>query len=199
MSGAGDWDRFAWVNEPVRWEVDAAGRLTWSTRPSSDFWRNTGGVVGADDGDAFLRPCIGDFSLTMRLESQFEAQYDQCGLIIRADGRNWLKAGIEVDGGLWFSVVETHENSDWSKQAALDGNVEFTVWRSADTLRVGIVTDGSIQLVRELVFDGPVAVGPYSCAPKGAGFQVTTTTSTTGENQWEIRAQAGSPGPGTAR
>ncbi len=190
MSIVEGWDGFAWVNEPVRWAVDSSGQLTWSTRPASDFWRNTGGVVGADDGDAFLRPCIGDFSVTMRLESRFEAQYDQCGLMVRADERNWLKTGIEVDGGLWFSVVETHENSDWSKQVALDGDVEFTVWRSADTLRVGIVGAAEIQMVRELTFEGPVAVGPYSCAPKGSGFEVTATTTTTAERGWEIRARA---------
>jgi regulation of enolase protein 1 (concanavalin A-like superfamily) len=38
-----------------------------------------------------------------------------------------------------------------------------------------------------------VAVGPYSCAPKGAGFEVTATTLTTAEGAWEIGAQAGVP------
>lgn len=188
------WDGFSWVNEPVHWEIDAGRRLHWDTRPASDFWRHTGGVVGADDGDAFLRQCSGDFSVTMLLHAEFESQYDQCGLMVRGDGWNWLKAGIELDGGSWFSVVETHQVSDWSKQAITGGNAEFTIWRTADTLRVGLVQQGSMHLVRELVFDTAVAVGPYSCSPKGPGFRVSVSTATGSQGEWLIAARVQHPG-----
>lgn len=185
------WEGFTWVNEPVRWEIDATGRLQWDTRPESDFWRHTGGVVGADDGDAFLFPCAGDFSVTMRLSCDVAALYDQCGLMVRVDERNWLKAGIELDGGTWFSIVETREHSDWSKQATSSGDVEFTLWRTGDTLRVGLVREGSTQLVRELVFDGPVSVGPYACAPKGPGFPVSVAMEPEVDGGWRMEARAG--------
>ena len=187
----GGWEGFTWINEPARWAIDATGQLGWDTRPISDFWRNTGGVVGADDGDAFLRECVGDFAVRMQLNCHFESPYDQCGLMVRVDERNWLKAGIELDGGAWFSVVETHENSDWSKQASSGGGVEFAVWREGDTLRVGLVVDGVTQLVRELLFDGPVTVGPYSCAPKGQGFPVYATMSWGSDGAWQVSARAG--------
>jgi regulation of enolase protein 1 (concanavalin A-like superfamily) len=125
------------------------------------------------------------------LESRFDSPYDQCGLMVRADDRNWLKAGIEHDGGTWFSVVETHENSDWSKQESRTPSAEFRVWRSGDTLRVGVVDERGTHLVRELIFDGDVAVGPYSCAPKGRGFDVKATASLAAEGEWTINAQAG--------
>lgn len=194
MSSDGGWDGFTWVAEPSRWAIDATGRLEWDTRQMSDFWRHTGGVVGADDGDAYLRECLGDFSATMRLECDFESPYDQCGLMVRVDGRNWLKAGIELDGGTWFSVVETHEYSDWSKQAIADGDIDFVVWRRDDTLRVGLVQDGATQLVRELVFDGTVHLGPYSCSPKGPGFPVAVTYSESPDGSWEMAARAGTFG-----
>lgn len=187
-----EWGGFAWVREPIDWEISPEGQLRWRTRAESDFWRNTGGVVGADDGDAFLLTRAGDFSVTMMLGCSFNSPYDQCGLMVRADDRNWVKAGLELDGGTWFSVVETHENSDWSKQEWLTPSVEFRVWRSGDTLRVGVVNARGTQLVRELIFDGDVAVGPYSCAPKGAGFDVTATASLTTDGELTINAQAGS-------
>ncbi|HAN69986.1 MAG TPA: DUF1349 domain-containing protein [Actinobacteria bacterium] len=193
MTVAGGWEGFTWVNEPVRWEVDATGRLEWDTRPVSDFWRHTGGVMGADDGDAFLLACAGDFSVTMRLSCDFASPYDQCGLMVRVDERNWLKAGVELDGGPWFSVVETREHSDWSKQAISSGDAEFTLWRDGDTLRVGLVDEGMTHLVRELVFDGPVAVGPYSCSPSGPGFPVSVTTAPGSDGGVLMVAQAGRP------
>lgn len=193
---ADDWSGFDWVNEPAQWKIDATGVLQWTTRPTSDFWRNTGGVIGADDGDAFLRECPGDFSVTMRLDCYLESLYDQCGLMVRTDERHWLKAGIELDGRTWFSVVETDENSDWSKQASVSEAIEFTMWRTGDTLRVGLVADGETQLVRELVFEGPARVGPYSCAPKGPGFPVSATMSAPDGATWLVRARAGGPSAG---
>lgn len=185
------WEGFAWVNEPVRWAIDSMERVAWDTRPVSDFWRHTGGVVGADDGDAFLVHCHGNFSFTMRLVCEVESPYDQCGLMVRVDERNWLKAGIELDGETWFSVVETREHSDWSRQATPSGDVEFTVWRDGDTLRVGLVHEGMTHMVRELVFDGPVAVGPYACSPKGPGFPVVVTLTSNSHGDWLMVAHAG--------
>ena len=191
MTAVGGWEGFAWLNEPVGWELDADGQVHWDTRPVSDFWRHTGGVVGADDGDAFLAGCEGDFKVTMQLACEFQSPFDQCGLMVRVDEQNWLKAGIELDGGPWFSLVETREHSDWSKQAISTWKVEFTLWREGDTLRVGLVQEGATQLVRELFFDGPVAVGPYSCSPKGPGFPVSVTTATDSEGGHLMVARAG--------
>ena len=191
MTAVGGWEGFAWLNEPVGREIDADGQVHWDTRPVSDFWRHTGGVVGADDGDAFLVACEGDFKVTMQLGCEFQSPFDQCGLMVRVDGRNWLKAGIELDGGPWFSVVETREHSDWSKQAISTWKVEFTLWREGDTLRVGLVQEEVTHLVRELFFDGPVAVGPYSCSPKGPGFPVSVTTATDSEGGQLMVARAG--------
>jgi len=186
-----EWRAYAWVHEPQTWTIDAPGVLHWATRPRSDFWRHTGGVVGADDGDAFLTEHVGDFSVTMRLDADFSSLYDQCGLMVRADERNWLKTGIELDGGTWFSVVATREHSDWSKQAIPSGPVEFTTWRTCDTLRVGLAHGAELQLVRELVFDGPVAVGPYSCSPKGSGFQVSVSAINDADGGLILQARVG--------
>lgn len=186
-----DWRGYSWVREPGNWTITSTGALAWDTRPRSDFWRHTGGVVGADDGDAFLTECVGDFHVTMRLDAEFSSLYDQCGVMVRADERTWLKAGIELDDDTWFSVVATRESSDWSKQAAPGGPVEFTVWRTGDTLRVGLAVGESLHLVRELVFDGPVGVGPYSCAPRGLGFPVSATASTGTDGALLLQARAG--------
>lgn len=191
MTSAGGWGNYSWLRPPARWEVTSAGVLTWDTRAQSDFWRHTGGVVGADDGDAFLAATSGDFSASMHLSTSFDSSYDQCGLLVRADAQNWLKVGVEWDERPWFSAVETHGFSDWSKQATPDGSATFTVWRTGDTVRVGLSVQDSQHLVRELVFDGPVTVGPYSCAPKGPGFPVTVTRIVEPDGSVVLDAHAG--------
>jgi len=45
--------------------------------------------------------------------------------------------------------------------------------------------------VRELFFDGPVAVGPYSCSPKGPGFPVSVTSAKDADGGWLMMARAG--------
>ena len=191
MSGESPWAGFTWLHEPVSWGTNSTGELHWTTRPTSDFWRYTGGVVGADDGDALLARHDGDFRVTVRLVAELDDLYDQCGLMMRADERNWVKIGIELDGGTWFSVVETREQSDWSKQATPDGTVEFTVWREGDTVRVGLTHSESVPVVRELTFDGPVLVGPYSCAPKGAGFPLIADMQDGPDGEWLLAVRAG--------
>jgi regulation of enolase protein 1 (concanavalin A-like superfamily) len=191
MSDVVQWEGFSWLHEPSQWSVDATGELQWSGTGESDFWRYTGGVVGADDGDAFLFGIEGDFSVTMHLTTSFHSQYDQCGVMVRRDDRHWLKAGIESDDGLWFSVVETGGTSDWSRQAATRPDVAFTVWRVGDALRVGLVDDGRTQEVRTLTFDGPVSVGPYACAPKGPGFPASGRLERISEDSWVMHQRAG--------
>ena len=185
------WTGFSWVNDPVEGGVASDGTLRWATRPQSDFWHHTGGVAGADDGDAFLVPVEGDFRATMSLRLQAGDQYDQCGVMVRADARHWVKAGIEVDGERWLSVVETRGTSDWSRQRWSSDEVDLVVSRDGDTLAVAAVMGTDVVHVRQLVLDGPVLVGPYSCAPKGDGFPVVVNLDARDSGSLAFRAQAG--------
>jgi regulation of enolase protein 1 (concanavalin A-like superfamily) len=184
------WSAFTWLAEPDDWSVDERGQLTWRTRPESDYWRHTGGVEGADDGDAYLTRIEGDFQFSMDLTTRLTSPYDQAGLMVRVDDRHWIKAGVELDDGNWFSVVATRETSDWSKQPS-GSRVMFRIWRQGDTVRVGLGDELGMLLVRELVFDGAVAVGPYSCSPKGPGFAVSVAVSEIADSNWEFSATAG--------
>jgi regulation of enolase protein 1 (concanavalin A-like superfamily) len=100
-----------------------------------------------------------------------------------------------LGGGAWFSVIDTREYSDWSKQAISTWNAEFTVWREGGTLRVGLVQEGVTHLVRELFFDRPVAVGPNSCSPKGPRFPMSVTTAMDTDGGWHMVARAGQAVP----
>ena len=85
------------------------------TDAKTDFWRETFYGFIRDSGHAFLRGVSGDFTASVTVLGDYEALYDQAGLLLRLDEEHWIKAGIEfTDGLMHFSVVVTSGVSDWS-------------------------------------------------------------------------------------
>ena len=103
-----------WLNEPSAWSGDGvrpdrarrAGAPTSGARPTTASSRDNGHFA-----DVWLE-------LALRFRGEFAAQYDQAGLMLRVDAAHWIKAGLELDGRLWLSVVVTNGVSDWSQQPA---------------------------------------------------------------------------------
>ncbi|RYG21241.1 DUF1349 domain-containing protein, partial [bacterium] len=103
-----------WLNEPPRW-TDEDGVLSVTTGDRTDFWRTTHYGFIRDDGHVYGRPVEGDFAAEVSFSGEYEALYDQAGLMLRLDERNWIKAGIEfTDGKHHLSAVVTRDFSDWS-------------------------------------------------------------------------------------
>jgi regulation of enolase protein 1 (concanavalin A-like superfamily) len=66
-------------------------------------------------GHLRYRTVQGDFTAELSFSGAYRELYDQAGMMLRIDERNWLKAGIEfVDGRQMLSVVVTRDFSDWS-------------------------------------------------------------------------------------
>jgi regulation of enolase protein 1 (concanavalin A-like superfamily) len=158
-----------WSREPVAWEA-AAGPVTWCCPGGTDFWRRTEGVPSAHSGCALLTPVEADFSLELSVHGEFGDRYDQVGLMVVSSEERWLKAGVEVDGELWLSAVHTRDESDWSRESWHTTGASLNAVRTDGTIEVSVESDGSRRVFRTLYLPGPVGVGPYSCAPKGAGF-----------------------------
>lgn len=164
-----------WRNEPPEWsEVD--GILTLTTGNETDFWRETHYGFIHDNGHHRYQTVEGDFTASVRFAGQYEALYDQAGLMIRVDDRNWIKAGIEYTDGLaHLSVVVTREFSDWSVTAleTMPSEVWLRVSRHGDAVRVQYRLDGTDWRMLRLAYlapGGAVEVGPMACSPTRAGF-----------------------------
>ncbi len=166
-----------WLNEPANWALNG-DRLKVTTDPQTDFWRETHYGFIRDSGHCYGTRTTGDFSAQVHVRGQFNALYDQAGLMVRIDEKNWVKAGVEfTDGVLLMSSVLTVEQSDWaigSHIACADG-----FWLRASVakgvLRVQYSTDGaSWPLLRLAPF--PCAssyfVGPICCTPERGGLIV---------------------------
>jgi regulation of enolase protein 1 (concanavalin A-like superfamily) len=168
---------FSWLNEPADWSGDTSN-LTISTGKVTDFWRETFYGFVRDNGHAYLQPISGDFTASAIVAGAYEQLYDQAGLILRVDERNWVKTGIEyTDGMMHFSVVVTNDVSDWSviplPNASPNDELHVRLTRHGATIRVQYAIGGATwQMARLAPFSPAVAsVGVMACSPEREGLR----------------------------
>ncbi|WP_406363763.1 DUF1349 domain-containing protein (plasmid) [Streptomyces sp. NBC_00715] len=164
-----------WLNEPPRWSVDD-GSLVVTTGDKTDFWRETFYDFVRDDGHFLGAEVTGDFTAQVTLSGQYEALYDQMGLMVRVNQNNWVKTGVEfTDGRAHLSCVITRDYSDWSVIPApdVDGDITLRLTRHDTAVRVQFLTShGEWQLLRlgYLPLPPTLQVGVMACSPQRAGF-----------------------------
>ena len=100
---AGPWDDATWLNPPPRsWRE--GGSLLVAAAAGSDFWRTTSYGFVHDSGHALLAPFPDATAVEVRFVLDYDEQFDQAGVLVRADERSWVKAGVEVSDGSRRSV-----------------------------------------------------------------------------------------------
>lgn len=174
-----------WLNEPPVWQADK-GRLRVVTGPKTDFWRVTHYGFIRDNGHFYHERRAGDFTIQAKIEAQYEALYDQAGVMIRVDAANWIKAGVEyTDGLLHLSVVVTRDFSDWSVLPAKSaGPVWLRLTKAGSAIRIQYSADGvSFPMLRLAYFPDadPTQVGLMCCSPEREGLEVEFSSFHIGE------------------
>ncbi|HMF67517.1 MAG TPA: DUF1349 domain-containing protein [Phyllobacterium sp.] len=169
---------FSWLNEPAAFSGDA-NELNITTKEKTDFWQQTFYGFERDNGHAYLTPVSGDFTANVTVCGDYQQLYDQAGLMLRIDQRNWIKTGIEyTDGLMHFSVVVTNGTSDWSviplHGSSTTDEVAVRLTRHDDAVRVQFSVNGAAwQLARLAPFSSADAsVGIMACSPERGGFEV---------------------------
>ncbi|MFK0329887.1 DUF1349 domain-containing protein [Rhizobium sp. NPDC090275] len=169
-----------WLNPPPFAEQRDDG-LHVRSGEKTDFWQGTYYGFHRDDGHFLHRLRQGDFTAELSFSADYQALYDQAGIMLRADATHWMKCGIEyTDGARHFSVVVTNGNSDWSA-FRIDhdfARLSVRVTRNGDALfiqyRTAMMADW--RMARLAWFDpkfAELAVGPVFCSPQRAGFEAT--------------------------
>lgn len=167
-----------WYNEAPQWEA-RNGIITIQSAPKTDFWRITHNGHTSDNGHFYYQSQKGDFLAEVKFHGNFNALYDQAGLMARIDEANWIKCGIEfLDGVKQVSAVVTREFSDWSIGITLSPNTD-TLWlrlkRHGSTVEIDYSLDGTnYQLLRQAYLPATetLAIGPMCASPTGEGFSI---------------------------
>lgn len=176
---------FAWSNEPKKWSEDSSA-ITVHTDGKTDFWRKTHYGFERDNGHFYYRSVAGDraFTATVNVRGKYHTLYDQGGLMLRIDEKNWIKCGVEyVDGNQFASVVVTVNGwSDWSVVPIKSPEVlKLRVKREKEAVHIEYAEGetGDFQMMRLAYFPvgeqgQPVMVG-IMCASPGEqtqGFEI---------------------------
>jgi hypothetical protein len=175
---------FAWHVAPPAWGFDSEG-LFIQPAAGTDFWQRTHSGFSADNGHFLFTRLTGDFVVSATVRSQPRHQYDQAGLMVRFDAGCWIKtsAEFEPDTADRLGVVVTqHGFSDWSTQdlPSASREISFRVARTGSEFIISARFEGAdwsqLRMVR-LACDpvAPLAIGPYACSPKAAGFRCVFT------------------------
>jgi uncharacterized protein len=182
-----------WLNEPANWQR-TGDVLTVSVDPSTDFWRETGYGYIRDSGHVYGEVLAGDLDVSVRMRCTLGTQYDQAGVMLRADERTWLKTGVEFfEGRARLSTVLTLGRSSWMVTDLPEGTDEIVlrVSRRGDAVEVRyVIEDGPAELAA-LVFMPPgreVLAGVMAAAPEGPGFRVTFHDLRITEPDWSPAA-----------
>ena len=186
-----------WLNEPASWQR-TGDVLTVSVDPGTDFWRETGYGYIRDSGHVYGEVLAGDLDVSVRIRGVLAAQYDQAGVMLRADEQTWLKTGIEFfEGRARLSTVLTLGRSSWmvTDLPAGSDDILLRVSRRGDAVEVRyLVGEGRAELAA-LVYMPPgaqVLAGVMAAAPEGPGFRISFHDLHVTERDWS--AEAGDAG-----
>lgn len=167
-----------WYNEPPSWH-EQPGVITVTSGAKTDFWRQTHYGFIRDNGNFYHQLVTGDFTAVVKITGQYQALYDQAGLMIRQDEMTWLKCGIEfVDGVQHVSAVVTRDYSDWSVIPLPNNPDSLWLWltRKGGTVQVQYSLDDKQYTMLRMAYLTPhetVSVGVMCASPDGNGFSTT--------------------------
>jgi hypothetical protein len=185
-----------WLNEPASWQR-TGDVLRVSVDPGTDFWRTTGYGYVHDNGHIYGEQLPGDLDVSVRVRGAFANQYDQAGIMLRADEQTWLKTGLEFfEGRPRLSTVLTMGCSSWMVADLPPGTDEVTlrVSRRGDAVEVRYVAGEGAAELAALVFMPPgreMLAGIVCAAPEGGGFSVAFHDLRIAGREWGGQEAAG--------
>ena len=170
-------DKMQWFNEPMNWEIKNPTTFVMQVPAKTDYWRITHYGFTVDDAPFYYATYGGEFEVKVKITGVYKTTFDQMGLMLRTDHKNWIKTGVEfVDGKQNVSTVVTHNTSDWSV-IELD-KAPKSLWikalRRLDAVEVFYsYDDKEYKMIRTCYLEDncPVQVGIMGASPDGDGFE----------------------------
>ena len=188
-----DTSRLIWTRPPKAYTIEPH-RITVTTEPHTDLWQRTYYHFCNDNAPVLqLETQEKYFSFVVKTSFDSKHRFDQCGIVLYLDSRNWLKGSIEYENEQFQhlgSVVTNHGYSDWAT-TTLDASVKsmwYRLSRRDDDYRIECSMDGkTFQQMRVCHLHeggGTVRFGVYACSPEDSSFTATFTDFALTECQW---------------
>lgn len=170
---------FEWYNEPENVRFNDVGMVV-NTKPKTDFWQSTHHNFHKDNGHFFFTRINHDFSLIVKWHFDKALAFDQCGIMLRVDERNWFKMSLMSEradqpklgtsltnfGYSDWAVVELTQplNEIWYKLQCRGG--DYIAYYSLDGLQYH-----QLRLFHLVNDSGEIKVGAYTASPQRSDFE----------------------------
>lgn len=202
-----DFTNGKWTFEPKHFEVTSES-VSITTEPETDFWQRSYYGFRNDNAPALQIESGDNFTFTTKVSFDYQAQFDQCGLIIYLDSENWFKASIEYENEEFSrlgSVVTNLGYSDWATsdiplpneiwyrlsrrgpdfliESSLDGKV-FKQMRIFHLHKLGETTSEMGKCNPPLPANNTVSFGLYACSPLKSSFTAKFTDMSVEPCKW---------------
>lgn len=187
-----------WLFEP---KISEVGKefVSITTEAETDFWQRSYYGFRNDNAPALQIESGDNFTFTTKVRFDYQAQFDQCGLIIYLDSENWFKASIEYENEQFSrlgSVVTNLGYSDWAtSDIPLPGEIWYRLSRRGSDFLIESSPDGiSFKQMRifhlhklgettaemgqsdpPLPAENTVSFGVYACSPLKSSFTAKFT------------------------
>lgn len=170
---------FDWLNDPQRVRFDDDG-MHVTAKYRTDFWCCAPHEFYKDDGHFFYSYVKGDFCCNLCWVCPDMKDFDQCGIMLRADERNWFKAALMYDNNHEPMISSSLTNDGFSDLATVllprdTQKVWYRLKRRKGCYVASYSLDGEsyIQLRKfYLVHDNDeIKVGAYICSPQRDDFE----------------------------
>ena len=173
-----------WFFEPKNHLIED-GKVIITTEPNTDFWQRTYYGFRNDNAHVLYNTITEKyFSFSVKVSFKYKELFDQCGIVIYQNSKNWVKAGIEFhdNNTMWLgSVVTNNGYSDWAT-TDIDSNVSvmwYRVSRRESDFLIENSYDGftyrQMRIFHLMQGDGSINLGLLACSPSKSTFDAVFT------------------------
>lgn len=183
-----------WLRQPSALRIEAGG-VAFTTSPGTDLWQRTYYGFRNDNAPALLLSVEANVTLTVRASFDYQHRFDQAGVLVHRDSKNWAKASVEfedADLSRLGSVVTNHGYSDWAtRDIPTPRRMWYQVSRRGPDFMIQACADGvhweqlrifhlhdagatSEEMGAQPAADlpaTPVEIGVYACSPEASSFE----------------------------
>lgn len=164
------------------------------TKPNTDLWQNTYYDFQHDNAPFVqTKICEKYFSFTIKVEYSSEKRFDQAGIILYLDSKNWLKASVEYenkDVSRLGSVVTNNGFSDWATVDISSDIKEmyYRLSRRENDFCIENSLDGvNFKQMRICHLDkanDEINIGIYACSPENSSFKAIFSDMVISDCTW---------------
>ena len=167
-----------WLNMPHQATVTDK-RIVIHAEPGTDLWQNTYYNFTKNTGHGLVAEADEECSFTVKATREGSSLYDQCGILVYLDEKNWAKVCMEYEDETTQklgSVVTSGGYSDWA-WADIPGEnrvMYYRVSRLKDSFLFEASRGGKeyeqMRIFHLRCKNAAVRIGVFACCPTGDGM-----------------------------